>query len=103
MPQTRQLLAQLDSYVTECAEQQDVPRDQLRFTQRELREALHWSDHALRRQLTRLVELEYVLAHRTGRGNQRAYQLLYSGQANDGAPLLLGLTDVEQLRKDPPH
>jgi hypothetical protein len=96
LPQARELLAQLDEFVTERARAEGVPRADIRFTQRQLREALHWSDRALRRQLGRLVELEYVLVYRTGRGNQRAYQLLYEGQA-EGAPLLLGLTDVEQL------
>jgi hypothetical protein len=103
LPQTQQLLAQLESYVSERAAQQAIAREQVRFTQRQLREALHWSDHALRRQLARLVQLEYVLAHRSGRGNQRAYQLLYSGQTADGAPLLLGLTDVEHLCQGPPR
>jgi hypothetical protein len=97
LPQTRELLAQLDEFVTERARAEGVPRAEIRFTQRRLREALHWSDRALRRQLGRLVELEYVLVYRTGRGNQRAYQLLYEGQAAEGAPRLLGLADVEQL------
>ena len=94
---------ELESYVNERAAQQAIAREQVRFTQRQLRETLHWSDRALRRQLARLVQLEYVLAHRSGRGNQRAYQLLYSGQTVDGAPLLLGLTDVEHLCQDPPR
>ena len=83
LPQTRQLLRQLESYVNEHAAQQAIAREQVRFTQRQLRETLQWSDRTLRRHLSRLVQLEYVLAHRTGRGNQRAYQLLYSGQTAD--------------------
>ena len=70
---------------------------EVRFTQRELREHLRWHDRALRRQLTRLVELEYVAVYRTGRGNQRVYQLLYRSRDVDG-PLRLGLTDPEALR-----
>ena len=58
---------------------------QVRFTQRQLRETLCWSDRSLRRQLSRLVELEYVLAYRTGRGNGRAYQLLYDPATSRGA------------------
>jgi hypothetical protein len=49
--------------------------------------------------LVRLVELEYVLAYRTGAGNQRQYELLYDGQGRNGEPFLLGLTDVAKLRK----
>ena len=85
--------------MTERSQAEGVGRLDVRFTQRELRAALAWSDRALRRQLARLVELEYVLVYRTGRGNQRAYQLLYDGQASDGGPLLLGLTDAKQLSK----
>jgi hypothetical protein len=99
LPQTRQLLVELDEYVTRRAGQEAIERAEVRFTQRQLREALSWSDRALRRQLARLVELEYVLVFRTGRGNQRAYQLLYDGQASHGEPLLLGLTDARQLSK----
>jgi hypothetical protein len=77
LPQTQQLLDALARFVTGQAERQQLARDAVRFTQRQLREALGWSDRSLRRQLSRLVELEYVLCYRTGRGNQRAYQLLY--------------------------
>ncbi len=60
-----------------------MPREAVRFTQRQLREKLCWSDRSLRRQLSRLMELEYVLAYRTQRGNQREYQLLHD--PHDGA------------------
>ena len=79
---------------------ENVPRAKLRFTQRALREALGWSDRPLRRQLARLVELEYVVAYRTGRGNQREYQLLYDGQGHDGQPVLVGLVDPSTLRSE---
>ena len=97
-PRRRQLLRQISTYVGQRAQQQRIPSEQVRFTQRQLREALAWSDHSLRRQLTRLVELEYVLTYRTGQGNQRAYQLLHGGQDGEGMPLVWGLTDVAQLR-----
>jgi len=97
LPQTRQLLVELDQYVTQRSQTQGMARGDVRFTQRQVREALGWSDRALRRQLGRLVELEYVLVYRAGCGNQRVYQLLYEGQDGDGAPLLLGLADVERL------
>ncbi len=94
---------QLSNYVTGRSKEQGQACADVRFTQRELREALHWSDHALRRHLARLIELEYVVAYRTGQGNQRAYQLLYDGPPNDNRASLLGLADVNQLRKRPPR
>ena len=97
LPQTRQLLAELDQYVAQRSQAQAMRGADVRFTQRQVREALGWSDRALRRQLGRLVELEYVLVYRAGCGNQRVYQLLYDGQDGDGSPLVLGLADVERL------
>jgi hypothetical protein len=45
--------------------------------------------------LARLVELEYVLAYRSGNGNQREYQLLYEGQDDEQhqEKFMLGLVD----------
>ena len=63
LPRTRQLLTQLDQFVTGRAQAEGIPRSDLRFTQRRLSETLGWSDRALRRQLARLVELEYVLVY----------------------------------------
>ena len=84
LPQAQQLLEELARFVSEQAELQDMPRrEAVRFTQRQLREKLCWSDRSLRRQLARLVELEYVLCYRTRRGNGREYQLLYD--PNDAA------------------
>jgi len=79
LPQTRQLLQLLHEWVqAQCVSTQQ-PRSALRFTQRQLREALGWGDFQLRRHLARLVELEYVLVYRAGRGNQRAYELACDG------------------------
>lgn len=97
LPQTRQLLVLTSDYLQQRSVAENVPRTKLRFTQRALREALGWSDRPLRRQLARLVELEYVVAYRTGRGNQREYQLLYDGQGHDRQPVLLGLVDPSTL------
>ncbi|MEZ6099004.1 MAG: hypothetical protein R3E01_08535 [Pirellulaceae bacterium] len=69
----------------------------IRFTQRQLREELGWGDFQLRRHLARLVELEYILAYRTGARNQREYQLLYDGEGRQGERFLLGLAELEQL------
>ena len=97
LPQTRRLLVQMDQYVRGCAAREQVRPEEVRFTQRELRETLHWQDRALRRQLRRLVQLEYVVAYRTGRGNQRAYQLV---QGPDATPWSLGLRELDTTAHD---
>jgi DNA primase len=101
LPQTRQLLALIDQYVRRRAKKEKKPRGTIRFTQRQLREQLGWGDFQLRRHLARLVELEYVLAHRTGYGNQRQYELLYEGQGRRGERFLLGLANIENLSTTP--
>jgi len=101
MPQTRQLLILLDDYIQQLTAKKKVPREAIRFTQRELREAFGWGDFQLRRHLKRLLELEYVLRHHGGNRNQREYQLLYQGEGRDGSPFLLGLIDAAKLRQSP--
>lgn len=48
--------------------------------------------------LDRLLDLEYVVAHRGGRGQTFVYELVYDGQGQDGTPFLAGLLDVDALR-----
>ncbi len=96
MPGTRQLLIALDAYVSEQAAALRRPRLQVRFKQRELREALGVSDFTLRKHLARLVELEYVLAYRTGRGNEREYELVCEYRDGDEA-CNLGLMTAQEL------
>jgi DNA primase len=97
LSQTRRLLEQLNDFVTRCAAQQQIARHDVRFTQRQLRETLEWQDRALRRQLTRLVELEYVLVYRSGRGNGRVYQLLYEPQPENAPSWQLGIREAPAL------
>jgi hypothetical protein len=98
LPQTRQLLVLIDNWVNQQSRDQRLGRNLVRFTQRQLRDAFGWSDFQIRHHLKRLLELEYVLAHRTGHGNAREYQLLYDGQGREGEPFLLGLVDPAKLK-----
>jgi hypothetical protein len=100
-PQTRRLLLALDRMVTEGCEAQEVRRKDFRFSRRAVREATGWSHTQVRIHLERLVELEYVLVHRGGRGQSFEYELLYDGQGQDGASFLAGLIDAEALKKEP--
>ena len=77
-PQTRRLLALalLDTFVATQANTDRCRREGIRFTRRQAREDTGWSDFALRRHLSRLVELEFVTAHRAG--NACTYELLWT-------------------------
>lgn len=98
LPQTRQLLVLIDNLVNQESQLQNVNRSLVRFTQRQLRETFGWGDSQLRKHLKRLIELEFVLAHRTGFGSAKEYQLLYDGQGRSGEPFLLGLADPSKLK-----
>ena len=92
-PQTRALLVKLQQHVDQQAKSENVPCSAYRFTRRDLRQAIHWSDSQLRKHLGRLVDLEYILVHRGRNGQRYVYELLYSGEGREGQPFLMGLID----------
>jgi DNA primase len=99
-PQTRRLLGLVHAWASgECA-RLDLRRPDLRFTRRQLRAATGWGDTQLKVHLSRLVELEYLLAHRGAPGPAGGvggfhYELLYDGEAEGGTPFLMGLSPAE--------
>jgi DNA primase catalytic core len=95
-PQTRKLLALLVSLVERECTAQSARRADTRFSRRQVRESTKWGDTQLKIHLARLVELEYLLVHRGGRGQSFEYELLYDG-ANPHAAHVSGLIDVEAL------
>jgi hypothetical protein len=78
-----------------------MAREDVRFTRREVREALSWSDTQLKVHLSRLVDLEYLAIHPApGRGGRYGYELVYRGEGAGGERFVLGLLDVEALGKE---
>jgi len=96
-PQTRKLLALLVSLVERGCAAQSARRTDYRFSRRQVRETTKWGDTQLKIHLARLVELEYLLIHRGGRGQSFEYELLYDGAAAGCAAHVSGLIDVEAL------
>ena len=95
-PQTRRLLQLIVAMVeSECAAQQ-IKQADYRFSRRQVREYTRWGDTQLKIHLGRLVELEYLLVHRGGRGQSFEYELLYDGSGDD-VRHLSGLIDIEAL------
>jgi hypothetical protein len=97
-PQTRRLLMILDRMVGEACEKERLGRGEFLFSRRAVREHSGFSATQVYVHLERLVDLEYVLAHRSRRGTGFLYELVYDGQGKDGAPFLSGLIDVEALK-----
>lgn len=96
-PQTRRLLKLIDGHVATEAERQAIRRADVRFTRRALREAIAWGDTQLRLHLDRLVDLEYVLAHREGAGGKFVYELAYE-VADDARAQVAGLIEIAALK-----
>ncbi|MCP4088216.1 MAG: toprim domain-containing protein [Gammaproteobacteria bacterium] len=99
-PQTRSLLKLIHEMVAARCKSLDMHRSDFRFSRRDVRECCQWSDTALKVHMARLVELEYLLAHRGGRGQSYAYELLYLGEGEQGDAFLMGLLDVQKLQYD---
>lgn len=96
-PQTRRLLTLVHELVKERTGSLDISQADYRFSRRDVREAVGWSDTQLRVHLGRLTDLEYLLVHRGGRGASFVYELTYHGEGEDGDRFLPGLIDVERL------
>jgi hypothetical protein len=72
-------LGLIDELVRAETKKLGLDRSDYRFSRRLVREHTHWSYEQLRVHLGRLVELEYLLVHRGGRGQSFSYELLYDG------------------------
>jgi hypothetical protein len=97
-PQTRNCLLLTNTFVRENSQSTDVSRHAFRFTRRELRKSLGWTDFQVRTHLNKLVDMEYMIAHRGKQGRCFVYELLYSGEGHEGQPFLMGLIDPAKLK-----
>lgn len=84
-PQTRKLVGFITTMVSAACKRMKIEQSEYFFTQREVREATGWPDHQVKLHLRKLVEMEYVLLHRGGRGQSFVYELLYRGEGESGA------------------
>ena len=97
-PQTRRLLLLIEREIAARCAARKMERGDVRFTRRQVREATGWSNTQLHVHLSRLIDLEYLLAHRAEHGHGNVYELVYDGGGKDGGRFVSGLLDVEKLR-----
>ncbi|SPE21327.1 DNA primase (fragment) [Burkholderiales bacterium] len=97
-PQTRRLLGEIRGFVQAQVRERPQRHCEVRFTRRQLREAIGWGDTQLRLHLGRLLDLEYLVAHRGGRGQRYEYELAFDGDLATAAPQLSGLIDAAALQ-----
>jgi DNA primase catalytic core len=99
-PQTRKLLKEIQLWVQQSCKVDGIEQRDFRFTRKQIREQIQWSDNQLKIHCKRLEEMEYLLVHRGGRGQLMEYELLYSGNVDDNQVMLMGLVDAEKLQYD---
>lgn len=99
-PQTRRFLELLWNYVQERSKAKEIEPGQVRFSQREAREATGWSQPQVKRHLAKLTELEYAIVHGGGRGQLWRYELVYKGEGQNGRGFVMGLIETASLRSD---
>jgi DNA primase len=100
-PQTRRLLSLLKAMVLEIAKDKALEWPLIRFSRFDIRKATRWGDTQLKVHLRRLVEMEYLLIHRSGRGLTFEYELVYRGEGEEGDRFMLGLIDADELQNGP--
>ena len=98
-PQSRRLLWQLIELVREEMETKQLLQREVRFTRKQIRDRYGWGQTQLKIHLDRLVEMEYVMANKTG-ARLVEYELLYDGRGREGQPTLPGL--IDPTKKGPP-
>ena len=94
--QTRKLLKLIQTWIIEECKKHGMDQKDYRFSRRDIRDVVRWSDTALKVHMARLVELKYFLVHR-GRGGRFDYELLFDGAEEQH---LMGLIDAEKLQCD---
>jgi hypothetical protein len=97
-PQTRRLLGEVVALVEARVKSEALPRSEVRFSRKDVRDATGWSDTQLRVHLARLADLEYLAAYRDGAGGRFVYELVYDGHG-ESEPHLSGLIDATTIAK----
>ncbi|WP_080507502.1 DNA primase [Bryobacter aggregatus] len=93
-PETRRMLLLIDEMVTAQCQQLKIERNDFRFSRRDVRHHTGWSATQVRIHMDRLQEMEYLLAHRGGRGQSFVYELVFERGDNTSKPHIPGLIDV---------
>jgi DNA primase catalytic core len=99
-PQTRKLLTLITDMVKAYCEENSIKQDEYRFTRKDVRAYSAWGNTQIRIHLDRLMEMEYVLAHRGKRGQSYEYELLYQNESEEQQRFVMGLIDIKKLKNN---
>ena len=99
-PQTRGLLQITHEMVIQQCQQQECRQCDFRFSRKMVRDYSGFTDFQIKKHISRLEDLEYLLIHKGRRGQSFEYELLYHGEGDDQNRFLMGLIDVAKLQSD---
>jgi hypothetical protein len=99
-PGTRRLLDAIAGYVTARSRAEGTDAGLIRFTRRQLREALSFGDTQLKVHLARLADYELIVARRTGSGGF-SYELACQPDSTSDAVMTPGRPGQEGSRSAP--
>jgi DNA primase catalytic core len=100
-PGTRRLLDAIAGYVTARSRAEGTDPGLIRFTRRQLREALSFGDTQLKVHLARLADYELVVARRAGPGGGFSYELAWQPDGISDAAMTPGRPGSEGSRPGP--
>ena len=98
-PQTRKLLTKIQKMVKDVCKKQELKTSDYRFSRKDIRAYTDIGNTQLKIHCNRLEDMECLLVHRGGRGQSLEYELLYDGDTKNDQPQLMGLIDIEKLKK----
>jgi len=100
-PQTRKLLTKIKTLVSDECKKQKIKQSDYRFSRKIIRAFTGMGNTQLKIHCGRLEDMEYLLVHRGGRGLSMEYELLYNNDDSNNKAHLMGLIDVDTLKKHP--
>jgi DNA primase len=98
-PPSRNLLKLIREMVLNKCKKDKTKSCEYHFSRRDIREFSGWSDFQVKTHIKQLEELEYVFAVIGRKGKEYVYELLLTEEISNDRPILVGLTDIKQLKK----
>lgn len=95
-PSSRKLLLLIKDM---CEQQVKKGMEEVAFTRRNIREFSGWSDFQVKTHIRQLEELEYLYSLTGRKGKEYHYELVYKGNGDDNKPFMIGLADLDEVKK----
>ncbi|MGD9368979.1 MAG: toprim domain-containing protein, partial [Desulfobacteraceae bacterium] len=98
-PPSRALLQLIRKMVLDACKEKKIKPQQHHFTRRDIRHFSGWSDFQVKTHIKQLEDLEYIYPVMGKKGKEYVYELLAADEIDEDKPFLIGLIDIEQLKK----